>query len=198
MIRTVFSILASAVSIYAIICVVRIVLTWIPQATFHPATKFLASICDPFLDLFHKIRWMRIGGLDFSPAIALCLLGAISTIFSHLANSSSIRLGMILALLIQTVWSIIASVLSFLVILLIIRLIILLASGSSFSRNPLLYQLDQTLGLVVRSISKTFAGNKQISYKTGLIITIVTLIVLNFIGQLLFSLLAHFLAGLPL
>ena len=114
MIRTIFAAFASVVSIYAIICVVRIVLTWIPRATFHPVTKFLATICDPFLDIFHRIRWMRIGGLDFSPAIALCFLGAVSTICSHLANSESIRLGFILALLVQTAWSIVKSMLKFL------------------------------------------------------------------------------------
>ncbi|MBP5157859.1 MAG: YggT family protein [Treponema sp.] len=198
MFRTVFAILASVVSLYAIVCVVRIILTWIPRATFHPATKFLASICDPFLDLFHGIRWMRMGSLDFSPAIALCLLGAVSTIFSHLANSSSMRLGLILGLLLQTVWSVVASVLSFLIILLVIRLIMILVAKNSFSNNPIIYQLDQCIGAIVTSISRTFTGSRQITYKTGLIIAIATLIVLNFIGQLLFSILVNILAGLPL
>ncbi|MBQ3686677.1 MAG: YggT family protein [Treponema sp.] len=198
MVRTIFAMFASVISIYAILCVVRIVLTWVPQATFHPVTKFLASVCDPFLDLFHGIRWMRIGGLDFSPAIALCTLGAVSTILSHLANSSSLRLGFILGLLVQTIWSIASSVISFLIIVLIIRLIVMLVSGSSFSNNPLLYQLDQTLGGIVRAISRTFAGNRQISYKTGLIIAIVALIVLNFIGNLVIARLAILLSGLPL
>ncbi len=198
MFRAVFAILASLTSIYAIVCVVRIILTWIPRATFHPATKFLARICDPFLDLFHGIRWMRLGSLDFSPAIALCLLGAISTIFSHLANSQTIRLGLILGLLLQTVWSVVASVLSFLILLLVIRLIMILVSRSSFSNNPIIYQLDQCIGTIVTAISHTFTGSRQITYKTGLIISIVTLIVLNFIGQLLFSILINILANLPL
>lgn len=198
MLRTVFAILASLTSVYAIVCVVRIILTWIPRATFHPATKFLSSVCDPYLDLFHGIRWMRIGGLDFSPAIALCLLGAVSTIFSHLANSSVLRLGSILSLLMQTAGSIVSSVISLLILLLLVRLIMVFVSGSSFSGNSLTYQIDQMLGPVVTSISRTFTGGRQISYKTGLIIAIITLVVLNLIVQIVFSLLAGMLAGLPI
>ena len=198
MLRTVFAILASLTSIYAIICVVRIVLTWIPSATFSPVTKFLASICDPYLDLFHGIRWMRMGSLDFSPAIALCLLGAVSTILSHLANSSILRLGNILALLVQTTGSIVSSVIGLIILLFIIRLIMILVSGGAFSSNPLTYQIDQALGPVVTAISRTFTGDRQISYKMGIIIAIVTLIVLNLIVQVVFALLAGILAGLPL
>ncbi len=198
MLRTVFAILASLTSIYAIVCVVRIILTWIPKATFHPATKFLSSVCDPYLDLFHGIRWMRIGSLDFSPAIALCLLGAVSTIFSHLANSPVLRLGNILSLLVQTAGSIVSSVISLLILLFVVRLIMIFVSGGSFSGNSLTYQIDQMLGPVVTSISRTFTGDRQISYKTGLIIAIVTLIVLNLIVQIVFSLLAGILAGLAL
>ncbi len=198
MLRTVFAILASLTSIYAIVCVVRIILTWIPRATFHPATKFLSSVCDPYLDLFHGIRWMRIGGLDFSPAIALCLLGAVSTILSHLANSPVLKLGSVLSLLVQTTGSIVSSVISLLILLFVIRLIMIFVTGGAFSSSSLTYQIDQMLGPVVTSISRTFAGDRQISYKTGLIIAIVTLIVLNLIVQIVFSLCAGMLAGLPL
>ncbi len=198
MLRTVFAILASLVSVYAIVCVVRIILTWIPRATFHPVTKFLSSICDPYLDLFHGMRWMRIGGLDFSPAIALCLLGAVSTILSHLANSPVLGLGSILSLLVQTAGSIVSSVISLLILLFVVRLIIIFATGGSFSGSSVTYQIDQMLGPVVTAISRTFTGDRQISYKTGLIITIVTLIVLNLIVQIVFSLLAGMLSGLPL
>ena len=104
---------------------------------------------------------------------------------------------MVIALLVQTVWSIIASLINFIVILLLIRLVIILASGSSFSGNPLLYQIDQTLSPLARRISRTFTGDRQVSYKAGLIITILALVALSFIGQLAFSLLAQFLAGLP-
>ena len=198
MLRTVFEVLASLISIYAIVCVVRIILTWIPRATFHPVTKTLASICDPYLDTFHGIRWMRMGSLDFSPAIALCLLGAVSTIFSHLAHSSSLRLGTILSLLVQTIGSIAASIISFLVVMLIIRLIIIFVSGSAFSNNTLLYQIDQTFGGIVSAIARTFTGDRQISYKTALIIAIVTLIALNIVFQIVFFLLSRVLAGLPI
>ena len=198
MLRTVFAILASLVSVYALVCVVRIILTWIPRATFHPVTKFLSSICDPYLDLFHGMRWMRIGGLDFSPAIALCLLGAVSTILSHLANSPVLGLGSILSLLVQTAGSIVSSVISLLILLFVVRLIIIFATGGSFYGSSVTYQIDQMLGPVVTAISRTFTGDRQISYKTGLIITIVTLIVLNLIVQIVFSLLAGMLSGLPL
>lgn len=198
MYRTILAILASLLSIYAIICVVRIILSWIPRATFHPVTKLLATICDPFLDLFHGIRWMRLGSLDFSPAIALCLLGAVSTILSHLASSPAIRMGTILSLLVQTIGSILSSVISLLILLFVIRLIMILVSGSAFSSNPVTYQIDQTLGPVVTAISRTFTGSRKISYKTGLIISIVTLIVLNVIVLILFSYLANLLVTMAI
>lgn len=199
MLRTVFSILATVLSIYSTICAIRIILTWFPGAAFSPVTRFLASVCDPFLDLFHGIRFLRIGSLDFSPAAALCLLWVVGTICSHLADSQVLTIGVILALLVQSLWSIISSVITFILILLIVRLIIMLVNHErgGYSANPFMNQLDRTLELITANISRTFAGNNSITYRTGIIITIISLVVLNVLGQLLFNFLTKLVISLP-
>ena len=69
-----FQLLASVISFYTMVCFVRILLTWIPSAQYSKFGRILASICDPYLNLFRGLRFLRVGMFDLSPAVALCLL----------------------------------------------------------------------------------------------------------------------------
>ncbi len=198
MLSVIFSCLSSLFSIYAIICIVRILLTWFPRLTFHPFTKFLAKICDPYLDLFHRIKFLRVGNIDFSPALALCILSAASSILTGLSHGISLSVSNVLALIVQTVWSIISAVLTFIIIILVIRTIILyMNKGNSYSSNMIIDAIDQTLASIVGNISKTFTGHKPVPYQTKIIISIVVLIALYVIGVILFTQIIRIIYLLP-
>src|SRR5574344_1924629 len=124
--RYFFATIATLIETYSFLCFLRIILTWIPGASYSRFGSFLSSICDPFLNIFSGIRWMRIGNLNFSPAIAIGLLYALSSIMNGLAATGYLNLNVVTVNLIRVIWSIVISVLGFVFILLIIRFIAIL------------------------------------------------------------------------
>ena len=61
--------------------------------------------------------------IDFSPIIAFVILGFLINIFSSIATYGTITVGIIIALLVNGIWSIISFILVLLIILAVIRLL---------------------------------------------------------------------------
>ena len=176
----IFRTLTAAISIYSLLCIIRIFLTWIPGLSYSPFGRFLSGICDPFLNLFSGIRWLRFGAIDFSPIFALAVLSMASFIFERLSRGTQISFAMILALVIETAWSIAAAIILFLIIIVAIRLVV--AWIGSDRNSSLWYQLDSSLSPFVYSITKLFSGGRPVAYKNALVFALVMLIVLRFGG----------------
>lgn len=191
----IFSLLAAALSLYAMMCFVRIILTWIPSLNYSKFGHFMAAACDPYMNYFRRFRFLRFGSVDFSPILSLGLLVAISNIFSNIALTGRFGVGYIFASIVSVFWSLISSVIGFLIILLIIRLVALFLSKSG---NSLWYSLDSTLNPVVYKLAGIFRGrNTFMTQKTAYIITIVALFVIRLLGGILFSLLVGMLTRIP-
>ncbi|WP_407424994.1 YggT family protein, partial [Treponema sp.] len=72
-----FSILTSVVLIYTILCFIRVMLSWFPGVEYSRFGAVLSQICDPYLNIFRRFRFLRFSAFDFTPAIALCVLMAL-------------------------------------------------------------------------------------------------------------------------
>ena len=129
--NVIFGIIATVLTIYSLLCFFRIILTWIPEMSYSKAAQFLAGICDPYMNIFRGIKWLRMGSFDFSPALGLCLLGAFSSLFKMLSNGGMISIGMIIAMGIQIISSIISSLLTFIIIVFAVRLLVILIDRKS-------------------------------------------------------------------
>ncbi len=192
----IFKLAAAVVSIYAFLCFIRIILTWIPTLAYSPVTRFLASICDPYLNLFRGIRFLRIGGIDLSPLLALGVLEAVQMVLGGLGSGRMASISSLLALLIQVAGQIFFAVLQFIIVVLIIRLIIVFLQRQN-SYSPILSQLDSSLSPIVYGIAKTFTGGKEPSYKAALIISIIALIVVSVVFNLVLGTIIRLIALLP-
>lgn len=193
----IFQISASVINVYSFLCFIRIILTWIPGASYSGIGRFLSAICDPFLNMFRGVRWMQIGSLDFSPAVSIGILYALSSILTDISMTGRIYFGGILAIIISMFWSIIASLFGFLAIILVIRFIAILRQKSSNYYGSFWAQLDYGLEPFVYRITKIFSNGKFISYKNALLITIIMLLVLLVGGQILTNYLTRFVLRLP-
>lgn len=193
-----FETLAAAVNIYSLLCFIRIIMTWIPGAAYSGFGRFLSRICDPFMNLFRNIRWLQMGALDFSPALAIGILTAASTILSNIAETGRIYLGGIISVIIGMVWSILGSLGVFLLILLIIRYIVLLARGSADYYNSIWSQLDSALSPVVFRIAGFFSHRRPVSYKTALLVSILMLAAMLIAGQFLTNYIIHITSKIPI
>ena len=189
-------IISSLISVYTFLCFIRIILTWIPRMSYNKVTNILASICDPYLNLFRNIKWLTIGSFNFSPALALCLLGAASMLLTHFSHQGRISVGIILSLIVQIIWVMIHSIILFFMILLLVRVILLLVNKNS-SEGAILTQIDYTIKPIVYRMSSLFTRGKTISYKAALITALIMLLIVNIAGSVLVSYLTSLIASLP-
>ena len=193
----IFSLLASLISIYTMLCFIRIVLTWFPSMTYNKFTLFLGKLCDPYLNIFRRITFLRFGYVDFSPAIAVSLLVAASSLVSNIALQQRISVGGVIASLVSVVWAIASSLIGFLTILVAIRLIALLLSKGSVS--SIWQALDSVLNPVIYRVAGMFYSRDKhfISQKSALIISIIILILFQVAGGLIISIITRLLLSIP-
>jgi len=191
----IFGLLSAVVSLYTMMCFVRIILTWIPSLNYSKFGSFMSTLCDPYMNYFRRFRFLQFRNIDFSPILSMGLLVAVSNIFSSIAMTGRFSIGYLLASVISILWSVVASVVGFLLILLIIRLVALFLNKNGGS---LWYSLDNTLNPIVYKIAGIFRGkNTFMTQKTAYTITIIALFVARFLGNAAFSLIADLLTTLP-
>ena len=78
-------------SVYYIMIVLRVFMTWIPNIDWErEPSRTLKTVVDPYLFIFRRFI-PAVGGIDFSPIVALILLPFIQTIIvSVLARLGSL------------------------------------------------------------------------------------------------------------
>lgn len=78
------STLATFLSIYSALLFIRILLSWFPNVNLmNPPFSILSQLTDPYLNIFRSII-PPLGGLDFSPILAIILLQFLANLFSQL------------------------------------------------------------------------------------------------------------------
>ena len=80
------STITTFIGIYTFLLVIRILLTWFPNVNwFDPPFSILSQITDPYLNIFRSII-PPLGGIDFSPILAMMVLQLISSLLVPLAS----------------------------------------------------------------------------------------------------------------
>lgn len=177
MLQSLFYTISSLISVYSLVCLIRVVMTWMPNLEYTTAGRFLASVCDPYLNWFRRFSFSRIGAIDFSPIFALGLLSVASMTFSTLAVTGRITVGVILAGILQVLWSFIAFLLNILVVMLIIRLIYDFFHRYSYSQFWTV--VDRMLNPPIARVTSFFFRRQVISYRASLALTLAVMIALR-------------------
>jgi len=190
----IFNLLSALIGIYSFLCMIRIVLSWIPTYSYSKPALFLAKICDPFLDIFRKIKFLRFQNIDFSPVVGFAVLTLFSSLFSNFALNKRISIGIILSTLLSMLWSLASSILTIIILLFIIRLIAGLIKKDT---SPIFYSLDSTFRPITTFVQKLLFPNKVISTQKLNTFTCGFLIVTTIILRILFHLLIKAFSALP-
>jgi YggT family protein len=189
----IFNLVSTAASIYTLLCFVRILLTWFPSVSYSSFARFLANVCDPYLNIFRKIAFLRINYVDFSPAVAIIVMSGVSSIARSFAAGQIVTVGRILAAVVSVCGAIVSSILVFLILLVIIRLIVqIFAPHSTFQ---LWYSLDRMLHPWFDRVSGIFGGKQ--SWTASLVFGLISLIVVNAAFRFILNLLTGVLTHLP-
>lgn len=192
----VLSILSGLVVVYTVLCLISIFMTWIPGAKFTKFGKVISAITDPYLNLFSKRGWFRVGNIDFSPILAIGILSILSSVIGGIATSGRIHFGGILAMILGMLWSLISTLLGIFILLILIRWIVLLVNKGQVSTNSAWYQVDLMLQKFVYKIGNTFFRN-NLTYQKALLVSWISLGVIWFIARILFAILINLCNNIP-
>lgn len=173
--QSILYVLSSVVSVYAFVCLVRVLMSWFPGLEQTSAGRFLAAACDPYLRWFRRFPLAHAGNLDLSPVIALAVLSAAAMSLSLVASARSVTVGIVLAAVLSSLWSIAAYALNLLLIILTIRLVFDLANRYGYS--PFWTALDRFLNPIVAFVTHLFG--RVLSYRSALVLTLVFFLALR-------------------
>lgn len=194
------SIAASLLSFYSLLIWLRIILTWIRvpgQTRENPLAYYIGKIVDPYLSWFRGISSLRRSHIDLTPLVALAVLSVVQSMLRLYGAYETITVGMVVALILQTLWSYLVSpIFWFLIILLGIRLF--LCYKRSAKTISYITMLDSLIGGVLNWVQRIFYHKRAINDRqlvtTALVFFIVLYIaasfalrfLLNFFGTLSF------------
>jgi len=83
--------LATFVSLYSYLLIIRVLLTWFPSVDWsNQPFAALSQISDPYLNLFRSII-PPLGGMDFSPILAFLALNIVGGILDSLARATLVQ-----------------------------------------------------------------------------------------------------------
>ena len=173
----IFSILASVVSIYTLLCLVRVMLSWFPGAEYSRFGQVLRQMCDPYLDIFRRFRFLRFSSFDFTPAIGLCVLMALQAFFNSLAIGKAFRISTILSMLVMLVGNIFTSVLGFFAVIILVRLIVYLIIGDGQGSYSIWTAMDRAISPIIFRIAGLVFRNQSISFVKALVTSFIILAV---------------------
>jgi len=177
MFQSIFYTCSTLISLYSFVCLVRILLSWMPQFEYSPVGQFLAGLCDPFLNWFRRFSFTRVGAVDFSPILSLGVLSVGAMVFSTLAATGRITFGIILAGILQVIWSFFSFFLNIIILFLVIRLIYDLINRYSYS--PFWSMLDRFLNPPISWVTHLLVRRRTTSYRTSLILTLAVMVALR-------------------
>lgn len=81
------STVAQFLNIYMVLIFIRILLSWFPNVNLYdPPLSIISQLTDPYLNLFRSFI-PPLGGIDFSPIIAIFLLQFVAQIIPSLIYS---------------------------------------------------------------------------------------------------------------
>lgn len=197
MLTKIFSILSFFVHVYTITCLIYILMSWLPGLRFTKFGRFIASICEPYLGIFRRIRFLQIGNIDFTPILSIGLLSLVSSVLARLSSSNKVYIGEILANVVGMAWSLISSLLLIIFLLIFIRWIILLINKGRRDAYSLWASVDTMLERFVYKVGGIFyKGN--LTYQKALLINWITIIVFSFLCGYIVRLILSLLIKLPI
>jgi YggT family protein len=89
-----FQTISTFIGIYTALLVIRILLSWFPTINWYdPPFSILSQLTDPYLNIFRSII-PPLGGIDFSPILALLLLQVVQQVMGAVSVASISSAGM--------------------------------------------------------------------------------------------------------
>jgi len=194
--QVIFRVLAQALTIYSLLIVARIILTWFSLGNHGSGiVQLLSRITDPYLNWWRKRFSLRAGFMDFTPLVAMAALQVLQIIFNNIAIRGAITLGAILAILVSAAWSVVSFLLWFCIIVLGIRLIGFLLNKGMY--GTLWRIVDSLAQPILYRITRIFFRNRIVNFAAGIAVSIAAILAVWLVGGFLVGIISASLFNLP-
>lgn len=187
--------LGAAVSIYMLLCTVRVFMSWAPGSSLGRAGDIVRAAVDPYLGYFRRFRFLRTSRVDFSPIAALAALSVLNNVLGTLGRAGRISLGLVLALILGAFWSAVGFVLSFLGFCAAVRIAVYVFKLNSL--NPLVMMLDTLINPALHSINRIIYRGRIVQYLQGLVTGFIVLALARMAGGAAIGIVSSLLQSLP-
>ncbi|MDR2747266.1 MAG: YggT family protein [Treponema sp.] len=181
--------------LYMLLIFIRVMLSWFNISSLGRPAELLGQITDPYLDWWRRFPILRTGFLDLSPIAAMAALSLVQTACGITASYGRISLGILLAIVLQAVWSVLSFVLVFFIIVFLLRLIAYLSNRNIYSAFWKI--VDSISQPVLYRITRIFYRRRLINYLAGILLSIGVLTALEIGGYFLTALLTGIFQRLP-
>ncbi len=137
-----------AANIYMFMLMARVLLTWINPNPYSPVMRFLSKVSDPLLNRARKILPFTLGGIDFSPMLAIIAVWFLGFVVGKglILVGQGAPVGVFVPLFVMGALSLIDSIATLLIIVMLARIIMSLVNPAPY--NPLVlvvYGLSEPL-----------------------------------------------------
>lgn len=190
MTKTVIEYVASIISIYIFLVVIRIAITWIAPDAPNTPRSILPKLCDPYLNLFKQMK-LTYNNVDFSPVFAVTILIVVGNMLSLYLTTEQYSLGIFLSFLLTALWSAFAGIAFFLIVFIVMRLSLLFFKSKAYS--PILANIDTMLSALAEKVASIIFKPGTSTYQTNLMFLCVITVAFYFLGDIAISYLAELL-----
>jgi len=191
---TLLRLVSALLSVYMLLIIIRVLLTWFQGSLRGKPVEILESIVDPYLNWFRRFTWLKIGMLDLSPVAAIILLGFVMQIIDAFVNSGKITIGFLLAMIISALWNVISFVLQIVFIMMLIRFVATFVASTGY--HPFLERMDGWIRPLMQKILR-WVTQKPMKYQTALGLVGTVVLALLILGNLALPYLGTLLYQLP-
>jgi YggT family protein len=190
------NILAGVTGVYMLLIFIRIMLTWFSGANYGQPMEILSRITDPYLDWFRRFSLLRTGLFDLSPIAAMAVLSVVHNACSVMAHYGTVTIGLILGMLVSSLWSAVSFILGFFIVALVLRFIAYLVNRKGYGR--FWQAVDAVSKPVLYRINRLLFQRRLVNYRTGILASIGVLLVTMIIGGFLVNVVVSIFYKLPI
>jgi YggT family protein len=190
---TALQIVGALLFLYSLLIALRIILTWFQGPGYGRAWDLLAAATDPYLRVFRRIRVLRQGMFDFSPLAAVLVLVVLQNVVASLAVYGTLRLGDVLAVIVQALWGSLAWIMAFFLVLVVVRIVSLYVARNAVA--PIWHTLDLMVQPLAGWVNRLFGG--RLEYLASLFATGGLLLAVWLAGGAILGVLSRALHSIP-
>jgi YggT family protein len=176
--------------------VIRIIISWFGSLASGRLVQILAGITDPYLNWWSRNLPLKIGIVDFSAILAIVFLSFLQNALYSILYAGKFSIGIILSIIITSIWGVLSIIIGFCVIVLVLRLIAYLFKSNMY--GTFWHLVDSISQPILYRLNRIIFGNRITTYFKSIVIPIIVLIVIWWIGKYLVIFIAAMLAKMPI